>query len=105
MHNNNSDSIGNGFEIRSFILQLHYKHAMKKEETDCSGVSIIATSKPLVYHVITIYIYNVSRSYTETYLIGNKLNTNELDFKILNEHAFFFNNIKKNPLLKQYTFL
>ena len=57
MHNNNSDSIGNGFEIRSFVVQLHYKHAMKKEETDCSGVSIIATSKPLVYHVKTIFIY------------------------------------------------
>ena len=57
MHNNNSDSIGNGFEIRSFVVQLHYKHAMRKKETDCSGVSIIATSKPLVYHVITIYIY------------------------------------------------
>ena len=57
MLNNNSDSIGNGFEIRSLILQLHYKHAMKKEETDCSGVSIIATSKPLVYHVQTIFVF------------------------------------------------
>jgi len=37
--------IGANFNVKSFVLQIHYRNSMKNGETDCSGISMVTTNK------------------------------------------------------------
>jgi len=69
--------IGDNFKIRSFVMQIHYKNAMKPKETDCSGITMVATRKPQKYYA-GIYLIGSSDIYVpphgKGYGIGSCVN-------------------------------
>jgi len=77
--------IGDNFKIRSFVVQIHYKTAMKKGETDCSGISMVATRKPQHFYA-GIYLIGTNDilvpAHKKGYGIGSCVNNVEAKLNV-----------------------